>query len=419
MISSEVQRTLVKSPPELWAELGDQEALARHLGAFGEIRIIKVDPEKAVEWESERASGSVRLKASGWGTRVTLSASREVNLEAELADAPGAEAAGDASAASGETGAAGPATGAGPPAGPEALPEVVAAAEPAEAAAPALLEETPAVVGAAASGEPATSEPAVEAVAGAEPEAATEPEAAAKPEPAAEPDPAAEPEAPAEPGRAVDAAAAEPTVAASEREASVESEPPPRRRGFFARLFGLGRTEKAASVEDPPAAATYEPNAAGEAAPAGEAPLAPDAPAHGDLAPADPRAQGLELVPEGRSAQAHPSPAEPSQEIDAVPATEPAAEEPPAVQEGGAQEAEEALAGIRATIAEGGAGQARPYPAAAASGSDEDGARAPESRDLAAELRACEEAAAEEIVAVLTGVLDTLGAAHHRPFSRA
>jgi len=32
MISSEVQRTLVKSPPELWAELSDPDALARHLG---------------------------------------------------------------------------------------------------------------------------------------------------------------------------------------------------------------------------------------------------------------------------------------------------------------------------------------------------------------------------------------------------
>jgi hypothetical protein len=38
--------------------------------------------------------------------------------------------------------------------------------------------------------------------------------------------------------------------------------------------------------------------------------------------------------------------------------------------------------------------------------------------DLAGELLAAEETAAEEVRAVLTAVLDRLGAAHHRPFSR-
>ncbi len=52
MISSEVQRTLVKSPPELWAELSDPAALARHLGEFGEIRITRIEPESAIEWEA-------------------------------------------------------------------------------------------------------------------------------------------------------------------------------------------------------------------------------------------------------------------------------------------------------------------------------------------------------------------------------
>ena len=77
MISSEVQRTLVKSPPELWAELSDPKSLARHLGELGEIRITKVEPEKFVEWEAEEARGTVALKASGWGTKVTLKASRD------------------------------------------------------------------------------------------------------------------------------------------------------------------------------------------------------------------------------------------------------------------------------------------------------------------------------------------------------
>jgi hypothetical protein len=68
----EATRTLVKSPPELWAELSDVAALTRHLGEFGEIRITRTEPESVVEWEGDRASGSVRLEPSGWGTRVTL-----------------------------------------------------------------------------------------------------------------------------------------------------------------------------------------------------------------------------------------------------------------------------------------------------------------------------------------------------------
>jgi hypothetical protein len=83
MVSSEVQRTLVKSPPELWAELSDPKSLARHLGELGEIRITRAEPEKLVEWEAEAARGTVAIKASGWGTKVTLTASREhTNAEA-------------------------------------------------------------------------------------------------------------------------------------------------------------------------------------------------------------------------------------------------------------------------------------------------------------------------------------------------
>ncbi len=70
--SLEAKRTLVKSPPELWAEVSDAGALARHLGEFGEIRITRTQPESVVEWEGDLASGSVRLEPSGWGTRVTL-----------------------------------------------------------------------------------------------------------------------------------------------------------------------------------------------------------------------------------------------------------------------------------------------------------------------------------------------------------
>src|SRR5512133_2518646 len=77
------QRTLVKSPPELWAELSDVESLARHLGEFGEIRITRLDPETTVAWEGDRARGTVQLEPSGWGTKVTITAELAAVAEPE------------------------------------------------------------------------------------------------------------------------------------------------------------------------------------------------------------------------------------------------------------------------------------------------------------------------------------------------
>jgi hypothetical protein len=72
-----VKRTLVKSPPELWSELSDVERLARHLGAFGDIKITRLEPERTVAWEGEGASGTVSIEPSGWGTKVVLTATIE------------------------------------------------------------------------------------------------------------------------------------------------------------------------------------------------------------------------------------------------------------------------------------------------------------------------------------------------------
>jgi hypothetical protein len=92
MVTSEVQRTLVKSPPELWAELSDPAALARQLGDLGDVgnmRIVRVHAEERVDWEADRISGSVLMKASGWGTKVTLRVSRELGeFEPTFAEAP-------------------------------------------------------------------------------------------------------------------------------------------------------------------------------------------------------------------------------------------------------------------------------------------------------------------------------------------
>src|SRR5580693_1957700 len=108
MISSEVQRTLVKSPPELWAELSDPVSLARHLGELGEIRITRAEPEKTVEWEAADTTGKVLLKASGWGTKVTLTVDRELAV-VEPAIEPEPESADETELTVGEGN--GPATG--------------------------------------------------------------------------------------------------------------------------------------------------------------------------------------------------------------------------------------------------------------------------------------------------------------------
>ena len=61
MKQSTATRRLVKSPPELWAELSSEDSLGRHLAEFGEIRITRVKPETTVAWEGDRASGTVEL----------------------------------------------------------------------------------------------------------------------------------------------------------------------------------------------------------------------------------------------------------------------------------------------------------------------------------------------------------------------
>src|SRR5215207_8061968 len=82
------KRTLVKSPPELWEELREVDRLAKHLGAFGEITITKLEPEHTVAWEGERASGTVSIEPSGWGTKVTLRAELPETDEAEPEPTP-------------------------------------------------------------------------------------------------------------------------------------------------------------------------------------------------------------------------------------------------------------------------------------------------------------------------------------------
>ena len=88
MSDHEASRTLVKSAPELWAECSEAASLAKHLGAFGEIRITKLEPETAVVWEGDAARGTVRLEPSGWGTRVVLTAGRDAPAPEAVEEPP-------------------------------------------------------------------------------------------------------------------------------------------------------------------------------------------------------------------------------------------------------------------------------------------------------------------------------------------
>ncbi len=80
MSAHSAERRLVKSSPELWAEVSDQESLGRRLHAFGEIRITGTDPETTVAWEGDQVSGTVAIASAGWGTKVALTV--------EVADRP-------------------------------------------------------------------------------------------------------------------------------------------------------------------------------------------------------------------------------------------------------------------------------------------------------------------------------------------
>jgi hypothetical protein len=73
MPTIEVSRTLVKSPPELWAELQG----ARLREAVGAERITPSEDERLLVWEAECSRGSATLEPSGWGTKVILTAEIE------------------------------------------------------------------------------------------------------------------------------------------------------------------------------------------------------------------------------------------------------------------------------------------------------------------------------------------------------
>ena len=64
----ELERTLVKSPPELWEELiAAESGLDRWLDG---VQVYRADPPSRLEWQIRGARGTIELEPSGWGTRV-------------------------------------------------------------------------------------------------------------------------------------------------------------------------------------------------------------------------------------------------------------------------------------------------------------------------------------------------------------
>jgi len=381
MTSAQVQRTLVKSPPELWAELSDPAALARHLGELGEIRITRVEPEHRVEWTAEHASGTVQIKPSAWGTRVTLTASREQS--------------GD------------------PPTSPTEAPSLLTSVQltpPEVAPGPPLSRAQPALEATLPPAAPSAERP----ITGAGPLIV-----AAEPAIAAERDPAtgAGDQAPI-------AAERDPAIQAGDQ-APIAAERDP--------AITATRDASSAATHLPPAAAGLDPAGASTHAPAAHEPIAPERALERGSAALEPAADSRRgcfarllrrfrrAEPAGASTHAnHP----PEQEA-ALAAPEPlsltARGQSPALDRPEDQSSEPPAG--KPHLA---ARAPEPSPEAAPAQMVQKATDKPPSREPHAPQRegapaptASGEAPADEVTTVLNAVLDRLGAAHHRPFSRA
>jgi hypothetical protein len=71
MSTIQLERSLVKSAPELWDDLASEGRLSRWLG---EVRVSAAYPPHRIEWDARRASGVIELESAGCGTRVRVHA---------------------------------------------------------------------------------------------------------------------------------------------------------------------------------------------------------------------------------------------------------------------------------------------------------------------------------------------------------
>ncbi|HEX4467585.1 MAG TPA: hypothetical protein VH025_10395 [Solirubrobacteraceae bacterium] len=398
MISARAQRTLVKSPPELWAELGEQDSLARHLSQLGEIQITASQPEKRVEWTADGVKGVVELKSSGWGTKVTLSVERDLPAGSDPAAASAAETNPGVTAAEQPEAHEPPAT------EPSAAPDLASSA-PVPAPAPVRIAIMPAPAPIQLQPERALSDEPLTAGAAWAAERKT-PEV---PLPPPRPRNAAEDEAPGAPPLAVE------------------------KPGFFARLFGRRKrggpttpsdaesTTGAAPADTPATIAEPETEPEPARTPAFEPP--PSTMASSTRSALDALQARYAVSP---APAAVPATGEPP--IEAAAAAAAIAENSPVASgdaraEAGARAATtapdthetERTDGLRKLAAE-------LLAAETEDGDIASGAPAPPAADvvpMTSEDTAASEQLEAETTAFLTGVLDRLGAAHHRPFSRA
>jgi hypothetical protein len=363
MISSEVQRTLVKSAPELWAEVSDPAALARHLGELGDIRITRIEPEQKVEWEvcNSDTSGTVVIKPSGWGTKVKLTVTRETT-EDEKPSASEDELHAESEATSDPV--------------PSPIAEATPIAPPSPEPGHVATEPFPS----------AETSPTAEPVPSVEAELELLAEDPPGHFPTSEPQEPQQPEPVEEPEHFDMAATIDASIAAKpdvepdpdpDRKPALELVPAPEqepRRGFFARLFGRFRVETSVEHKPPDDGAHADEPIEHSPTIDGATELHEQV-GHAETTPGPPDAHAAWA--------AWAEPAEPATPVEPEPA--PPIEPVSAPTTSFEQQFEATLAPT----------------------------------DISAEIKAAEEVAAEEVTAVLTGVLDRLGAAHHRPFSRA
>jgi hypothetical protein len=71
MSTIELERTLVKSAPELWDDLASGGRLS---GWLGEVRVSAAYPPHRLEWDARGASGVIELESAGCGTTVRVHA---------------------------------------------------------------------------------------------------------------------------------------------------------------------------------------------------------------------------------------------------------------------------------------------------------------------------------------------------------
>jgi hypothetical protein len=71
MPTIELERSLVKSAPELWDDLASENRLS---GWLGEVRVSAAYPPYRLEWDAQGATGVIELESAGLGTRVRVHA---------------------------------------------------------------------------------------------------------------------------------------------------------------------------------------------------------------------------------------------------------------------------------------------------------------------------------------------------------